>query len=654
MRFRSPLSAAAVLGVVTQVSAAAVGVYDYIVVGSGPGGGPLASNLARAGFRTLLIEAGDDESADPATNVASFFASTGIHDSLYWDFYVRHYDDLEQTKKFQHLVWRLPDGSQWVGPGGTEPQGAELLGVQYPRGATLGGSSIINAGAVLLPSDSDWDYIKQITGDETWSASHMRELFVKLEKNNYLPKGTPGHGFKGYLDTIIGDGSQYTSSPQAVEALSAMVEELGQDPADLESLLVADVNAVDPNRDTTTGLWALPFHHNATFGRCSSRNRILSTLNAKTSYGTKRFTLDIQLNSLASRVLFDKPASGKPRAIGVEYIEGKSVYKGDRRHDPSKKGTVRKVYAKKEVIVSGGAFNTPQLLMLSGIGDAKQLKKHKIPVIANLPGVGTNMQDNQEIAIVGLAAHDFTFTSPPGDTTPACTFGAPGDPCYALWLQGKGPYTRAGPNSSAFLLKTAHSPDGERDITMFAGPFAFRGFWPATGQTWAEPPNTWGMHMVKMHPQNRKGFVKLRSADPTDTPEINFNLFSEGAETDIGALKDGVAWGRRALLRAEGSIAPVNITHPPCPAGPKPDGSCADPEADEEWIRSDTFGHHVTSTCPIGADNDKMAVLDSNFRVRGVSGLRVVDASVFPRIPGSFPVIATFMISEKASEAILG
>jgi choline dehydrogenase len=168
MRFRSPLSAAAVLGVVTQVSAAAVGVYDYIVVGSGPGGGPLASNLARAGFRTLLIEAGDDESADPATNVASFFASTGIHDSLYWDFYVRHYDDLEQTKKFQHLVWRLPDGSQWVGPGGTEPQGAELLGVQYPRGATLGGSSIINAGAVLLPSDSDWDYIKQITGDETW------------------------------------------------------------------------------------------------------------------------------------------------------------------------------------------------------------------------------------------------------------------------------------------------------------------------------------------------------------------------------------------------------------------------------------------------------------------------------------------------------
>ena len=142
--------------------------YDYVVVGSGPGGGPLASNLARAGFETLLIEAGGDESIDRNTNVAAYFASTGIPDNLHWDFWVRHYDDLERTLKYDHLVWRLPNGNLWVGRGGTQPKGAEMLGVNYPRGATLGGSSIINAGAVFLPSDSDWNYVVNITGDNSW------------------------------------------------------------------------------------------------------------------------------------------------------------------------------------------------------------------------------------------------------------------------------------------------------------------------------------------------------------------------------------------------------------------------------------------------------------------------------------------------------
>jgi choline dehydrogenase len=142
--------------------------YDFIVVGSGPGGGPLASNLARAGYETLLVEAGDDESADIATQVAGLFVSTGIHDNLHWDFWVRHYDDDEEMKKFAHLTWKLPSGDMWVGPGSAAPKGAKMLGVHYPRGATLGGSSIINAGAVFLPSNSDWNYILNITGDKSW------------------------------------------------------------------------------------------------------------------------------------------------------------------------------------------------------------------------------------------------------------------------------------------------------------------------------------------------------------------------------------------------------------------------------------------------------------------------------------------------------
>jgi len=477
----------------------------------------------------------------------------------------------------------------------------------------------------------------------------MRRIFTKLERNNYLEKGTKGHGFDGYLEVSIGDGSQYLSTPQSVDVLHAMAEELGTDPKQVGSRLVSDANFEDPKRDWTEGLFALPFHVNKTWGRYSARNRILDTIK------TTKAPLHLQLHSLASRVLFEKDAisGSRPRATGVEFIEGKSLYRGDPRHHAKSKGTTRRVTARKEVILSGGAFNSPQLLKLSGIGPAEELRRFGIPIVADLPGVGTNLQDNQECAVVGLAAQPFvpSSTGPPG---PACTPFHPDDPCYRLWAQGTGPYANAGPNSNIMLLKTAHSPDGERDMTVFSGPFAFRGFWPQTpNQSWPEPASTWGMHTVKMHPQNRQGWVKLRSADPTDMPEINFNLFSEGADTDIGAIKDTIAWGRRALGRVQGPTGPMTLTGPPCPTGVKADGTCSDPKADEEFIRNNAFGHHATSTNPIGGDGDRMAVLDSQFRVRGVQGLRVVDASVFPRIPGSFPVVATYMISEKASEAIL-
>lgn len=133
--------------------------YDYIIIGSGPGGGPLASNLAKANYSVLLLEAGDDSSvtgADP------------YPPSITWDFFVSHYPEGdERNEAFSHLTWRTPEGAYWVGRD-NPPAGSELLGVYYPRGATLGGSSMINAMATWLPPDSDWDYVVELTGDETW------------------------------------------------------------------------------------------------------------------------------------------------------------------------------------------------------------------------------------------------------------------------------------------------------------------------------------------------------------------------------------------------------------------------------------------------------------------------------------------------------
>lgn len=116
----------------------------------------------------------------------------------------------------------------------------------------------------------------------------------------------------------------------------------------------------------------------------------------------------------------------------------------------------------------------------------------------------------------------------------------------------------------------------------------------------------------------------------------------------MGAMKDTIAWARKMYAAAKGIT--VTAKEPPCPQGPDAQGYCG--QADEDWITGQTFGHHPTSTAAIGKDGDPMAVLDARFRVRGVRGLRVVDASVYPRIPGVFPVVSTFMVSEKASDVL--
>jgi choline dehydrogenase len=162
----------AVLAVLaTTTSAAPAGghqdadTYDYIVVGSGPGGAPVASNLAKAGYSVLLLEAGDDQGSDVSTQILSIGFPQFTNR---WDFYVRTYSDPAQQLKNNHLTWQRADGSLWVGNGSAAPADAHLLGVYYPRGATLGGSSVINAAVVMLPRESYWDSIASLAGDKSW------------------------------------------------------------------------------------------------------------------------------------------------------------------------------------------------------------------------------------------------------------------------------------------------------------------------------------------------------------------------------------------------------------------------------------------------------------------------------------------------------
>jgi choline dehydrogenase-like flavoprotein len=180
---------------VAAIRAEPVTRYDYIVVGSGPGGGPLACDLARAGYSTLLLEAGDDQGDNPMYADLSNFNEAGSDIHTRWDFWVKHSNYPLQEQKYEHTTWMLPNGSYYVGL--QAPPGAKRLGIQYPRAATLGGCAMHNAGVCSLPQDDDWNIIVNKTGDKSWEAKNMRKYLVKIEKNSYLPAGTAGHGYQG-------------------------------------------------------------------------------------------------------------------------------------------------------------------------------------------------------------------------------------------------------------------------------------------------------------------------------------------------------------------------------------------------------------------------------------------------------------------------
>ncbi|KAK1623305.1 GMC oxidoreductase [Colletotrichum phormii] len=605
----------------TTAQPAQNGTYAYIIIGSGPGGGPLACNLARAGHPTLLLEAGDDE-----RDIRSVIANGGyfITPTNSWSFFVRHHPDEEVELRNNHLTWRLPSqngaciGPYWVGNAARAPEGAELLGVWYPRGAT------------------------NVTGDASWNHKNIWRIFERIEKNNYLPEGTPGHGFNGYFNTNLGNGSQYLNNPGLMDILKSHLRSIGKDPEKVIEMVGSDGNFLSEDRDTTGGIWGLSFHATDKWERYSSRTYIYETLAAKNADGSPKWPLTLSTNSLSTKVLFEETDGEKPRAVGVEYLAGNSTYGADVRHNASTTGETRRAMASGEVIVAGGAFNWPQLLQLSGI-----------EVVADLPGVGRNLQDNQEFPVVGHAQLNLTATPNPNE--PICAKGSPGDPCEELWRQGKGPYMRPGYNSNALLLKSNFSLTGERDVFVFSWPRAFRGFWPEVQQPeLLDPPKAIGFSTVKMHPQNTAEYIKIKSADPTEPPQINFELYKEGAETDLEAIAEVVAWGRRSMRDVQGPWGPVEPAEPPC-SRIESDGRCgdADPESDKNWIREQTFGHRPTGTCKMSTAGDGMAAVNSEFRVFGVDGLRVVDVSVFPRTPGAFPAVVTFIISQKASDVML-
>lgn len=333
--------------------------YDYIVVGSGPGGGPLACKLAMAGFKTLLIEAGDDQSSNLNITVPGFQARVTEDPKLRWDIFVNHYQDQARAQLDPKYVWENAPFDYHVGT--PAPKDATPRGILYPRASTLGGCASHNALIWIVAQDSDWNNIATITGDQSWTATNMRQYTNKV---------------KSWLSSSPANPLILKNDLQLTQQYVAGAAMMGIGPTPIDALTaLPNLLFNNPNEDfppvSVPGVYQVPLTT-----KDGVRDGVYKLIQSTIA---GRYPLTVQTNTFVTKLTFSNQTnSNKPRATGVEYQQGRSLYKASPlsviNDNSSTTGTA---FATKEVIVSGGAFNTPQLLMLSGIGPKAQLQNLK-------------------------------------------------------------------------------------------------------------------------------------------------------------------------------------------------------------------------------------------------------------------------------------
>ncbi|MGH1466123.1 MAG: GMC family oxidoreductase [Cognatishimia sp.] len=465
----------------------------------------------------------------------------------------------------------------------TEPDpGLNGRSIEWPRGKVLGGSSSLNGLLYVRGQAADYDRWQQM-GNPGWGYDDVLPLFKRAENNE---RGADEfHGAGGPLSV-----SNMRIQRPITDAWVAAAQAAGY--------------PFNPDYNGATQEGVGFFQLTSKNGRrCSSAVAYLNPVK-------ERKNLEIITHALVQKVELEGA-----RATGVTYLD-----RSGRRHT---------IHASKEIILSGGAINSPQLLMLSGIGEAGQLRDAGIEVKKDLPGVGKNMQDHLQARLV-YKCNEPTLNDEVRTLYRQALIALK----YAVYRSG--PMTMAASLACGFM-KTR--PELETpDIQFHVQPLSAEN--PGKG---ADPFSAFTMSVCQLRPES-KGEIRIVSGNPKTYPKIIPNYLS--TETDCRTIVEGVNIARR-IARHAPLASKISQEY-------RPDAALdiGDYDATLDWARSNTASiYHPTGTCKMG--NDPAAVVDARLRVHGIAGLRVADCSIMPEIVSGNTNAPAIMIGEKCSDLIL-
>ncbi|WP_315763980.1 MULTISPECIES: GMC family oxidoreductase [unclassified Bradyrhizobium] len=470
----------------------------------------------------------------------------------------------------------------WGYKSDAEPFASQRI-VPAARGKVLGGSSSTNGMMYSRGHPRDYDEWMEM-GAEGWSYDAVLPFFKKSERN-WRGEG-PTHGGTGPMSVV-----PYTSS----EPIAKAIEETARA---LNYRILDDFEAGDPEG------FALP-------DSTIYRGRRASASKAFLHPARNRSNLTVITGAHVTRIVIENG-----RATGVEYLRnGRPI-------------TVR---ATREIVLSGGAYASPQLLMLSGIGPADHLRDVGVPVVLDVPGVGAGLQDHPMVPMGFSAKKPLQF----GQRLRADRLAL----SVMYWLlTGRGLPSTVPLSSIAYYKSRPDLRRPDLENIFMSTNLAAKVWFPG----WRKPePDALTSLNVVLRPRSR-GFVRLRSADPAAPPRIQFNLLQD--PNDLRLLRYALRWTRDFVRHAPLSEHVGQELFP---------GTALETDAAlDAYIRKTVAtAEHPTSTCRIGAGQD--AVVDPQLRVHGINGLRIADASIMPTLIGGHTNAPSIMIGEKAADMIL-